>query len=185
MLLLERKKKRKYDGREKGRQKQRKRVRRRRIMFHSYLYIRVRLSFLLLATTFLGHKVEKANLPRMYKRVYFPTISSFLLLSLIFTFNNNNTVHHNSNAIKFKNTQYQATKRQSNNMAILDFSKDSGKSIAIHFHTKELGPEGQPLYYHTPENPAGKTLRHFMAIANCLCRSTMANRIPSSLRVCQ
>ncbi|KAF9104769.1 hypothetical protein BGX29_001317 [Mortierella sp. GBA35] len=39
-------------------------------------------------------------------------------------------------------------------MAILDFSKDSGKSIAIHFHTKELGPEGQPLYYHTPENPA-------------------------------
>ncbi|KAG0377182.1 hypothetical protein BGX24_006604 [Mortierella sp. AD032] len=39
-------------------------------------------------------------------------------------------------------------------MAILDFSKDSGKSIAIHFHTRELGPEGQPLYYHTPENPA-------------------------------
>ncbi|KAG9072657.1 hypothetical protein KI688_000429 [Linnemannia hyalina] len=39
-------------------------------------------------------------------------------------------------------------------MAILDFSKDSDKSIAIHFHTKELGPEGQPLYYHTPENPA-------------------------------
>lgn len=43
-------------------------------------------------------------------------------------------------------------------MAILDFSKDSSKSIAIHFHTKELGPEGQPLYYHTPENPAGKAL---------------------------
>lgn len=63
-------------------------------------------------------------------------------------------------------------------MAILDFSKDSGKSIAIHFHTKELGPEGQPLYYHTPENPAGMTLRHFMAIAKCLCRSSMANKIP-------
>lgn len=43
-------------------------------------------------------------------------------------------------------------------MAILDFSKDSNKSIAIHFHTKELGPEGQPLYYHTPENPAGMNL---------------------------
>ncbi|KAG9321065.1 hypothetical protein KVV02_000679 [Mortierella alpina] len=42
-------------------------------------------------------------------------------------------------------------------MAILDFSKDSYKSIAIHFHTKELGPEGQPLYYHTPETSAGKT----------------------------
>jgi hypothetical protein len=40
-------------------------------------------------------------------------------------------------------------------MAILDFSKDSDKSIAIHFHTRELGPQGQPLYYHTPENPAG------------------------------
>ncbi|KAF9333171.1 hypothetical protein BGZ91_011373 [Linnemannia elongata] len=39
-------------------------------------------------------------------------------------------------------------------MAILDFSKDSGKSIAIHFHTREIGPNGQPLYYHTPENPA-------------------------------
>ncbi|KAF9931385.1 hypothetical protein FBU30_010313 [Linnemannia zychae] len=39
-------------------------------------------------------------------------------------------------------------------MAIFDFSKDSGKSIAIHFHTKELGPEGQPLYFHTLENPA-------------------------------
>ncbi|KAG0202960.1 hypothetical protein BGX28_004593 [Mortierella sp. GBA30] len=39
-------------------------------------------------------------------------------------------------------------------MAILDYSKDGEKSVSIHFHTQELGPEGQPLYYHTPENAA-------------------------------
>ncbi|KAG0267362.1 hypothetical protein BG011_006779 [Mortierella polycephala] len=39
-------------------------------------------------------------------------------------------------------------------MAILDFSKDSSKSIDLHFHTQELGPEGQPLYYNTLEAPA-------------------------------
>ncbi|KAG0219933.1 hypothetical protein BGX33_011407 [Mortierella sp. NVP41] len=39
-------------------------------------------------------------------------------------------------------------------MAILDYSKDASKSITLHFHTQELGPKGQPLYYHTPETPA-------------------------------
>ncbi|KAI1320397.1 hypothetical protein EDD11_001200 [Mortierella claussenii] len=39
-------------------------------------------------------------------------------------------------------------------MAILDFQKDSKKSISLHFHTPELGPDGQPLYYSTPEAPA-------------------------------
>ncbi|KAF9586452.1 hypothetical protein BGW38_004712 [Lunasporangiospora selenospora] len=39
-------------------------------------------------------------------------------------------------------------------MAILDFSKDSQKSIGLHFHTQQIGPEGQPLYFHTPETPA-------------------------------
>lgn len=39
-------------------------------------------------------------------------------------------------------------------MAILDYSKDASKSIAIRFHSQEHGPEGQPLYYHTPEEPA-------------------------------
>ncbi|KAF9153767.1 hypothetical protein BG015_002689 [Linnemannia schmuckeri] len=39
-------------------------------------------------------------------------------------------------------------------MAILDYSKDASKSITIRFHTQEHGPEGQPLYYHTPEEPA-------------------------------
>lgn len=43
-------------------------------------------------------------------------------------------------------------------MAILDFSKDSDKSITLHFHSSELGPEGQPLYYSTPEEPAGQSL---------------------------
>ncbi|KAF9331097.1 hypothetical protein BG006_006013 [Podila minutissima] len=39
-------------------------------------------------------------------------------------------------------------------MAILDFDKDSEKSIAVHFHNQQLGPDGQPLYFHTPEAPA-------------------------------
>ncbi|KAG0050940.1 hypothetical protein BGZ83_004272 [Gryganskiella cystojenkinii] len=39
-------------------------------------------------------------------------------------------------------------------MAILDYSKDAEKSISVHFHNTELGPEGQPVYYSTPENPA-------------------------------
>ncbi|KAG0369322.1 hypothetical protein BC939DRAFT_507024 [Gamsiella multidivaricata] len=39
-------------------------------------------------------------------------------------------------------------------MAILNFNKDSDKSISLHFDTPELGPEGQPLYYSTPETPA-------------------------------
>ncbi|KAI8356786.1 hypothetical protein B0O80DRAFT_299044 [Mortierella sp. GBAus27b] len=39
-------------------------------------------------------------------------------------------------------------------MAILDFSKDNEKSISLHFHSQDLGPEGQPLYYSTPEAPA-------------------------------
>ncbi|KAG0312016.1 hypothetical protein BGZ97_011498 [Linnemannia gamsii] len=39
-------------------------------------------------------------------------------------------------------------------MAILDYSKDASKSIAIRFHTQEHGPMGQPLFYHTPEEPA-------------------------------
>lgn len=39
-------------------------------------------------------------------------------------------------------------------MAILDFCKDNEKSIAIHFHSQEHGPEGQPVYYSTPETPA-------------------------------
>ncbi|KAF9924415.1 hypothetical protein FBU30_005619 [Linnemannia zychae] len=39
-------------------------------------------------------------------------------------------------------------------MAILDYSKDANKSIVIRFYNHEYGPEGQPLYYHTHENPA-------------------------------
>ncbi|KAG0003055.1 hypothetical protein BGZ65_002088 [Modicella reniformis] len=39
-------------------------------------------------------------------------------------------------------------------MAILDFCKDNDKSISLHFHSPELGPEGQPLYFSTPEKPA-------------------------------
>ncbi|KAF8937032.1 hypothetical protein EDD21DRAFT_372093 [Dissophora ornata] len=39
-------------------------------------------------------------------------------------------------------------------MAILDFHKDDEKSISLHFHTAELGPEGRPLYYSTPEAAA-------------------------------
>ncbi|GJJ70439.1 hypothetical protein EMPS_02788 [Entomortierella parvispora] len=39
-------------------------------------------------------------------------------------------------------------------MAILDFNKDNEKSIAIYFHSQERGPEGQPVYYSTPEAPA-------------------------------
>ncbi|KAF9207956.1 hypothetical protein BGZ49_010152 [Haplosporangium sp. Z 27] len=39
-------------------------------------------------------------------------------------------------------------------MAVLDFDKDDEKSISIHFHSHELGPDGQPLYYSTPESPA-------------------------------
>ncbi|KAF9175231.1 hypothetical protein BGX21_005857 [Mortierella sp. AD011] len=39
-------------------------------------------------------------------------------------------------------------------MAILDFDKDNDKSISIHFHSPELGPDSQPLYYSTPESPA-------------------------------
>ncbi|KAG0297514.1 hypothetical protein BGZ96_006023 [Linnemannia gamsii] len=38
-------------------------------------------------------------------------------------------------------------------MAILDYSKDASKSIAIRFHAQDQGPEGQPLFYHTPEEP--------------------------------
>lgn len=40
-------------------------------------------------------------------------------------------------------------------MAILDFDKDSEKSIAIHFHNQQLGPDGRSLYFHTLEAPAG------------------------------
>lgn len=56
-------------------------------------------------------------------------------------------------------------------MAILDYSKDASKSITIRFHTQEHGPEGQPLYYHTPEEPAGECLcswlqRQHLSVAN-------------------
>lgn len=49
-------------------------------------------------------------------------------------------------------------------MAILDFSKDNDKSITLHFHSQELGPEGQPLYYSTPEAPAGQPLAWFTCL---------------------
>ncbi|KAF9407911.1 hypothetical protein BGZ94_002523 [Podila epigama] len=39
-------------------------------------------------------------------------------------------------------------------MAIFDFEKDNEKSIAVHFHTQQVGPKGQPLFFHTPEAPA-------------------------------